>query len=121
MGHIVEQGYKTYVATADIAKGVAVKVVAGKIVVATAATDAIIGTIAVAVKAGAAVDVRLRSCGGTLNIIAGGAITEGAAVTANATGLGIVTTTAGNQIIGYALEAVASGAVVELLPSTAKY
>jgi hypothetical protein len=119
--HINESGYKSYVANVNIPAGTAVKLSGGKVVASAAATDLTIGTIHADAKANQAIDVRLRSAQGTLNIVAGGAIAVGDAVTANASGLGVATTTTGNHIIGYALEAVSSGAWVELLPTMAKY
>lgn len=120
--HFVEESHKTFTAQADIPAGSIVKLgtLPNTIVVATAATDVTIGVINAAVKNGFDIDVRLRSASGTISVKAGGTITAGAAVTTNGSGLGIVTTTAANQILGYALEPGAAGAIVELMPSTAK-
>jgi hypothetical protein len=121
--HYVEGSYKTYQALADIPAGTAVKLNASnQVIAAAAAADKIIGVVQYNAKAGQNTDVRLRSAAGTICMKAGsGAITLGAAVTSDASGLGLVTTTGGDQIIGYALEAVAAGKMFELLPSTAKY
>jgi len=122
MSHFVEGNLKTFtVGAADIAQGSAVKLSSGKIVVAAAATDVILGVIDSKAYANGQIDVHLRSTNGTLCILAGGTIAAGDAVTSNASGVGIATTTAGNQIIGYAVEAGTSGKFVELMPSTAKY
>lgn len=121
MSHINESGYKTYLAGGDLVAGTAVKLSSGKVVTATAATDFIIGTVAAAVKSGWQADVRLRNAQGTINIVAGGNIAVGDAVTANGTGKGVKTTTTGDQIVGYALEAGSANAIIELMPVLAKY
>jgi hypothetical protein len=120
MSHYVDEGFKAFNATAAIPAYSAVKLSGKNIVVAAAAADVIIGVIHAAVPAGGTIDVRLRSAAGTLNILAGGTIAQGDAVTSNASGQGITTVSAGNQIIGYALEAGTAGKIVELMPSTAK-
>jgi len=120
--HYVEESHKTYTPTANIAAGTIVKsVVKGQIVAAAAATDILIGTINASAKSGFDIDVRLRSASGTLAVLLGGTVAVNDAVTSNAAGLGIATTTAGNQILGYAQEAGIAGAIIELLPSTAKF
>lgn len=123
MSHFVEGNFKTFrVGASDIPAGSAVKLTAGLLVVASAATDKIIGVVESKAYATKIADVHLRSASGSLSIVvgAGGTVAAGDAVTSDASGLGITTTTAGNQIIGYALEAGAVGAYCELLPSTAK-
>lgn len=65
--------------------------------------------------------VRLRTAAGTLSVKANGTIAVGAAVTSDASGMGIATTTAGDQILGYALNSAVAGDIVEVLPSTGKY
>lgn len=65
--------------------------------------------------------VRLRNAHGTISIRANGTIAVGAAVTSDANGLGIATTTAGDQIVGYALNSAVAGDIVECLPVTGKY
>lgn len=127
MSHFVEGNFKTFtVGNADIPAGSAVKLGtsgnAGKIVVAAAATDKILGTINSKAYAGNVIDVHLRSASGTTNIKVNGSTTIAAGdnVTSNGSGLGVTTTTSGDQIIGIAVEAGAVNAFVELLPSTAK-
>lgn len=93
----------------------------GNVALATAATDVIAGTVQNKPVANDTANVKLRSCNGTLKIKAGGTLAINDAVTSNASSLGIATTTAGNQIIGYATKAAVSGDIVELMPSTAKY
>ncbi len=128
MGHYVVESFKTFVVgSVDLPIYTAVKLGtgadAGKIVAASAATDLTLGTVQAAAKAGSAIDVHLRSSAGTINtkVGAGGAIAVGAPVTSDASGLGITSALAGNQILGYALEAGAVGQVIELMPSTAKF
>lgn len=124
MAHFVEGNYKTFrVGAADIPAGSAVKLTSGLLVVASAATDKILGVVDAKAYIGKVADVHLRSAAGTISIVvgAGGAVAANDAVTSDASGLGITTTSSGNQIIGYAVEAGAVGAVCELLPSTAKF
>lgn len=128
MSHYVEGSFKTFVVgSVDLPVYTAVKFGtagdAGKLVAASAATDLILGVVQAAAKAGTAIDVHLRSSAGTINtkVGAGGAIAVNAPVTSDASGLGVTASVAGNQILGYALEAGAVGQVIELLPTTAKY
>jgi len=121
MSHFVEGNYKTFrVGASNIPAGTAVKLASGLLVAAAAATDVILGVAEVALTATRLGDVHLRSSSGTISIVLGGTVAVGDAVTANASGVGITTVTAGNQIIGYALEAGTSGKTIELMPSTAK-
>jgi len=127
MAHYRDGGNMGFVSTGDLSAAgnqfLAVKLDSnGQIVLASAATDKIIGTLLDTPGTGRVGTVRLRSCSGTLNILvgSGGSIARGDAVTADSAGAGVTTTTAGNQIIGYALEAGAAGTVIELMPSTAK-
>ena len=125
--HYVDSSLKGFISTADTSAtsniGLAVKLdAAGQAVLATAATDNIVGTLTDGATAGRVCQVRLRSCTGTLNVQAGAAIAKDAPVTSNATGQAIVTAVAGNQIIGYALEAASGvGQIIEVMPSTAKF
>lgn len=126
MSHFVEGNFKSYtVGSVDLAANVAVKFGtsgdAGKLVVATAGTDKILGVVHAAAKAGTVADVHLRSAAGTICLTAGGTIAVNDAVTATTAGKGLTTTSAGDQIIGYALEAKTTGLIVELMPSVAKY
>ena len=52
---------------------------------------------------------------GVSKVLLGGAVTAGARVHSNATGLAVAATTAGNAVIGIALEGGASGDVVPVL------
>lgn len=71
--------------------------------------------------AGQTITVRLRTAAGTLFVKLGGTVAVNDAVTSNGSGLGITTTTAGDEILGRALEAGVSGDVIEILPFLGKY
>ncbi len=123
MAHYVEGSNKGFKAGADLSTNQynIVKLnSSGNVILATAATDKIIGVLNDKPRANGTGDVRLRSAAGTLNVKLGGTVALGDAVTTNASSVGITTTTAGDQILGYALEAGVSGQIIELLPSTAK-
>jgi hypothetical protein len=127
MGHYVDEGFKSFqVGSADIPAGTAVKFGtsgnAGKLVVATAATDKIIGVIHSIGRAGSVIDVRLRSAAGTANMTvnASTAIAANDYVTCNGSGLAVATVTSNDQIIGLALEAAAVNTTVEIMLSTGK-
>lgn len=122
MSHFVEGNYKTFnVGASNIPQGSAVKLTAGLLVAATAGTDLTIGVVNSIAYANGQIDVHLRSSAGTICALAGGTIAVGDAVTATTAGAVITTTTAGNQILGYALEAATTGKFVELVPTVAKY
>jgi len=118
MSQYNEGNGKGFVATAALADGVAVKLSGSNVVVATAATDKIIGVTQGAVQAGEVANVKLRSGAGTYKVKLGGTVAVGDAVTANGTGLLITTTTAGNQVVGQAFEAGVSGDFIEAMTST---
>lgn len=117
MATFSESSVKAFPATVAHVKGTAVKFSGVNVVVATAATDAIIGVIDTPNDAGYNANVRLRSASGTAIGLAGGNITVGARVTATTGGELIVTTTAGNEVVGIALEAAADGGEFEFMPS----
>lgn len=116
-----EGSSKGYVATAALAEGIAVKISSGQVVVATAATDKIIGITQGAYAAGETASIKLRSGTGTVKVKAGGTIAIGDRLTSNATGQSIATTTAANEVIGFALEAGVSGDFIEVMPSLSLY
>lgn len=122
MSQFVEGSTKGYIATAALGEGIAVKLSSGNVVVATAATDKIIGvTQGGAVAAGETATIRLRSATGTVKLKAGGTIAVGDRLTSNATGQAIATTTAANEVIGFAIEAGVSGDFVEAIPANTLY
>lgn len=113
-----EGNSKGYVATAALSEGYAVKLSGTSVVVATAATDKIIGIVTHDVAIGQVANVKLRSAAGTMKVKLGGTVAVGDAVTANGTGLLITTTTATNQVVGQALEAGVTGDFIEVMCST---
>lgn len=86
----------------------------GTLIIAAAATDAIVGVLQNKPAIGSAAIVRFS---GTSKVIAGGAIAVGAWVTSDASGKAIGTVTAGNVVIGQYLgaAAAASGDIVEIM------
>lgn len=113
------KGYTTG-ATA-LAEGVAVKISSGKVVVATASTDKIIGVTMGAYAIGEEASIKLRSSAGTGKAKAGGTITVGARLTATTDGSLIVTTTAADEVVGMAIEAAVIGDEFEFIPANHLY
>ena len=104
--------HESYVAEAAVAAFLIVKYGSadGACALATAATDAVIGAADALDKAtGEMVDVCIGDIG---QVRAGGSITRGAALTANASSKAISTTTTGNRIIGYAEQSGAADDVI---------
>ena len=80
------------------------------VVVATAATDKLLGTSdELAHVTGEAVDVNVSPIG---KVVLGGTVAVGDALTSNASGAAIATTTAGNRVIGFAEIPGVSGDVI---------
>lgn len=122
MSTYVEGGFKTYTAAEDIPAFTIVKTnAAGQLENATAATDLSLGTIHAAVKAGRQIDVRLRNAAGTAQVKCAGVVAKDAPLTSDANGLAVAAAVAGNQVVGYALEAGVANKVIEFLPTTAKF
>lgn len=122
MSQFVEGSNKGYVALLALGDGVAVKLNgSGQIIVATAATDKIIGVTVGKVAALETGTVRLRSATGTTRVKAGGTIAVGDRLTSNGSGQAIATTTAANEVIGMAVEAGVSGDFVEMIPANTLY
>lgn len=118
----VEGSSKTFkTGASDIAAGLAVKLSSGLLVVATAATDKILGTLETKAVATQPAAVRLRSAAGTSSAKAGGTIAVGDRITATTDGTLIATTTTGNEVVGLALEAATSGQFFEYMPMTDRY
>ncbi len=84
------------------------------VVVATSATDPIVGVLQNKPKAGQSALVRFI---GTTKVVSAGVIASGAYVTSNATGKAVATAVIGNQVIGRALESAVAGDVIEVLLS----
>jgi len=116
-----EGNNKGYVANVAIAEGVAVKISSGKVVIATGATDKIIGVTMGAYAAGEVCSIKLRSSAGTGKAKAGGTIAIGDRVTATTDGTLITTTTAANEVVGMALEAASINDEFEFMPANTLY
>ena len=82
----------------------------GKFDLASASTDSILGVITEGAAANKPVTVQY---GGQSKAIAGGVITAGDRLTADSSGKMVATTTAGNRVIGIALE---SGTTNDIVP-----
>lgn len=97
------------------------------IVLAAAATDIPVGVLIDQPLAGQTGTVRLRNCTGTSFVKLGGTVAVGAAITSNASGLGVAATQAiagaqpTSQILGFALQAGVSGDVIEIQPAALVY
>ena len=91
------------------------------IVLATAATDNIVGVLDSEGKLGDTVDVVLLNGHGTFKVKTSGAIAKDAFLTANASGQAISTTTTGNRVIGRARRASVTGEVAEYIKTNEKY
>lgn len=116
-----ESNVRAFPATVAHVKGSAVKFSSGNIVVATAGTDDIVGTISVDNEAGYDANVVLRSASGTAVGLAGGNVAIGDYVTATTGGDLIATTTAGDQVVGIAITAAADTEYFEYMPSTGTF
>lgn len=115
-----ESGVRAFPCATAIPRGYAVKFSSGNIVVATAATDAIIGVMDVAsASTDGKANVRLRSASGTSIGVAGtGGVAVGNRVTAESDGQLVATTTDGDEIVGIALTAASAGGEFEFMNST---
>jgi hypothetical protein len=88
----------------------------GKIVLAAAATDVILGTLRNAPGNNDTADVNAINGAGTGKVKVGAAVAKDAYLTTDANGKAIATTTAGNKVFGIALEAAsAANQVIEYL------
>jgi len=87
----------------------------GNVVAATAATDKIIGILQNAPTANQFADVLLRNSAGTSKAKLGGTVAAGDYLTSNGSGALVTTVTAGNEIVGRAIKAGASGDVAEVI------
>lgn len=94
------------------------------VILATAATDILLGIVATAplyTTVGAPTDVKVRNGDGTFKVMLGSTVAVGDALTTNGAGLAITTTTAGNQLIGYAQEAGVVNQIIEVTLNAGKY
>jgi hypothetical protein len=86
-----------------------------EVVLATAATDKIIGVLQNDPVENEGANVRLLNGGGSTKLVAGGSITKGAYLTTDANGAAVATTTAGQVICGQAHEDADAGDIFEAL------
>lgn len=93
----------------------------GNAVLATAATDDILGVLNNAPKAGWGADVAIINGNGTFKVFAGGNITKGAYLTTNGSGQAVVTTNANDRVFGRARAAAVAGDIVEYRRSNERY
>ena len=116
MSTFTNSSSRTFVAAADIAIGIRVKLNANVNEVAIAgATEDYVGVTETPVASGRAVSVRLKNSGGTAHFIAGGAFAYGASVYGIAAGK-VDDISSGNVLVGTALKAASSdGSIVEVL------
>lgn len=93
----------------------------GNVVLATAATDAILGVLDNAPKQGATADVVLINGHGTFKVKTGAGISKDAYITSNGSGQAISTTTTGHRVLGRAVATTNSGDVAEYIKANEKY
>ena len=89
-----------------------------EIVLASSATDRIIGVLQEKPKLGQPGQVAIL---GTSKVVAGGTISKGDCITSDSNGRAIAATTAGDTVIGIALENAVSGDIFEILLVNFKY
>lgn len=92
-----------------------------KVVLASAATDAILGILQNAPILGQTADVRLLNGNGTFKVILGGNVAKDAYLTSDAAGKAIATTSTGNRVFGRALSAGSTGDIIEFVKANEKY
>lgn len=93
----------------------------GKVVLATAATDAILGVLDNAPVAGRTADVVLLNGAGTFKVKLAANSAKDAYLTTNGSGEAVATTTAGNRVIGRLVRAGSAGAIGEYIKLNEKY
>ncbi len=125
MSVTADGGRKSFIADADLsAKRFLIMkfaTAANEIGLAAAATDLLVGTLNNKPKAGEGANITLRSGGVTGKVIAGGTISKGDEITADSAGKAVATTTAGDQVLGIALEDAVTTDAFEYMPSTNRY
>ena len=95
---------------------------AGEVVLASAATDAIIGVLDNEVKQGGVAEVVLANGQGTFRVKAAATgIAKDAFLTGDANGQAVATTTTGNRVIGRAVRAFAASEIGEYIKLNEKY
>jgi hypothetical protein len=91
------------------------------VVLASAATDVLVGVLQNKPKSGENAEVCLRSAGGTSKIKLGGTVSAGDHLTADSNGKAVATTTGADEVIGRALFDGVDGDVIEFTPANYKY
>lgn len=118
MAVYTEEGHITRLSGADLSakQYFIVKLNSSRQVILTAAaTDQLLGVVANVPDAGtnAPVDVCVRNAEGTFKVQCGGTVAVGDRLTSDAAGKAITTVTAGNEVLGIAVEAGVAGQVIE--------
>ena len=94
----------------------------GKVVLASAATDAILGVLDNEPVAGAVADVVINNGQGTFRVkAAASTIAKDAFVTTDGNGKAVSTTSSGNRVIGRAVRAFAANEIGEYIKANQKY
>ncbi len=88
----------------------------GVVTIASAASQLLIGTLENKPNIDENAEVFLNNSNGTGKVIAGGSITLGQYLTADSSGKAVATTSAGDHLIGKALQAADSGDIIEYQP-----
>lgn len=88
---------------------------ANDVILADAATDALVGILMNKPTAAQNATVRLLNAQGTCKVKLGGTVAVGAWLTTDSAGKAISTTTDGDEIVGKALEAGVSGDIIEIV------
>lgn len=111
---VSNKGTKAFVAGEDLARARRVKISSATVVYADAGEEAI-GTTTKTVDSGSAAPVKLDAAGGSVEVTASGAISEGGNLYAAADGKMSATISGRRQ--GIALEAASDGGVFEMMPT----
>lgn len=107
--------------TTFVAPYIIVKLSSGKVVAASAATDKPVGVLYNCPTASGTADVLSINAMGTGKVTAGGSINVGDFITSDSAGKAVATTTAGNFVVGIAVEAASTGQVFAYQPIFIKY
>lgn len=88
------------------------------VVLASAASDFVLGTLDNKPTSGMTASVSLRSSAGTHKVVLGGTVSAiGGKLVADSAGKAVVSTNAGDHMIGYALQTGSAGDIIEYMPS----
>lgn len=122
MSNFTEGNYKSFKANADLSAKqyyiVKLDTDGVGIVLASAASDFVLGTLNSKPTSGMTGDVSLRSAAGTHKVVLGGTVSAvGGKLVADSAGKAVVSTNAGDHMIGYALQTGSAGDIIEYMPS----